>query len=57
MDKNKSPLNNSPCPNTESSDSVPLCVQLAHSFAKTSHAVVQQRYTGDGKPIYVDRGS
>lgn len=55
MEKNKDSFN---APSTrESSDSVLLCVQLAKSFAKTSHAIVQQRYTGDGKPIYVDRGS
>lgn len=41
-------------PLSESSDSESLFVKLAKSHAENAYALVNKRYLGDAKPIFVD---
>lgn len=49
---NKAPTT-TPLP-SESSDSESLYIRLAKSHAATVYALVNKRYIGDAKPIFVD---
>jgi len=41
-------------PSSESSDSESLYIKLAKSHSVTAYKVVNNRYVGDAKPIFVD---